>query len=303
MINILPIVVGILLGILFEKFRKYHSLYHLVFKSSPFVKNPKASLGKEEDDDEVVNILPAGLIRERIPKHVAVIMDGNRRWAKEKGLATMEGHSAGAQRVLELIPLCCSYGIKVLTLFAFSTENWNRSEVEISFLMKLGEKMILEKLEEVMRQDVRISVIGDRGDMTKLPRSLQRLITKAIDSTKNNSRLHLIVAINYSGRCDIIQACQRIYEKVKDGIIKQENIDETLFTEQLETNCTELPYPDLLIRTSGELRISNFLIWQLAYTELYFEELFWPDFGEKEFVKALLSFQGRNRRFGGSTAG
>ncbi|MCL7021723.1 hypothetical protein MKW94_011966 [Papaver nudicaule] len=297
MINILLIAVGILLGILFEKFRrKYYSLCRLVFRSSHFEKNLKVSLEKEE----VENILPAGLIRERIPKHVAVIMDGNRRWAKEKGLTTMEGHIAGAQRVLELIPLCCSYGIKVLTLFAFSTENWNRSEVEISFMIKLGEKMIMEKLEEVMRQDVRISVIGD---MTKLPRSLQRLITKAIDSTKNNSRLHLIVAINYSGRCDIIQACQRIYEKVKDGIVKQENIDETLFTDQLETNCTEFPYPDLLIRTSGELRISNFLIWQLAYTELYFEELFWPDFGEKEFVKALLSFQGRSRRFGGSTAG
>ncbi|MCL7046224.1 hypothetical protein MKW94_004032 [Papaver nudicaule] len=243
--------------------------------------------------------LPAGLIRERIPKHVAVIMDGNRRWAEEKGLTTLEGHSAGLERILELLPLCYNYGIKVLTVFAFSTENWRRSQVEVGSIMKLGEKLFTENLEKFTRDGVRLSVIGDS---MKLPSSLQRWITKATETTKNNSRIHLIMAINYGGRHDIIQACQKISHKVKDGVIKPEDIDETILAQELGTNCTEFPYPDLLIRTGGERRISNFLMWQLAYTEIHFELAYWPDFGENELVKALLSYQARNRRFGGETA-
>ncbi|KAI3966756.1 hypothetical protein MKW92_025064 [Papaver armeniacum] len=246
--------------------------------STQSARNPKDSIEEEE-----VKELPAGLIRERIPKHVAVIIDGNRRWSKEKGLTTMDGHSAGVKRVVELVTICNNYGIKV----------------EVAFIMKLFEKMLDENLEKFMRDGVRVSVIGDS---MKLPTSLQIWVTKATETTKNNSRLHLIMAINYGGRHDIIQACQKISHKVKDGVIKPEDIDETLLNQELRTNCTEFPYPDLLIRTSGEQRISNFLMWQLAYTELHFESSYWPDFGEKEFVKALFSFQARNRRFGGETA-
>ncbi|XP_026415380.1 dehydrodolichyl diphosphate synthase 2-like [Papaver somniferum] len=162
--------------------------------------------------------------------------------------------------------------------------------------MKLFEKILKEELDSFMRQGVRISVIGDSR---KLPRSLQKCITKVTETTKRNSGCHLIMAVNYSGRTDIVHACRRISNKVKDGLIQPEDIDERLITHELETKCTEFPHPDLLIRTSGELRLSNFLMWQLAYTELYFDESFWPDFGEKEFVQALHSFQRRQRRFGG----
>ncbi|KAI3874021.1 hypothetical protein MKX03_029171 [Papaver bracteatum] len=294
MINIIYlIVVGLVLVILSETIRR--RWYVFKTSSSHSAENSKVT----SEEELLVYELPAGLIRERIPEHVAVIMDGNRRWAKQKGVTTMQGHSAGLVRVLELLPLCYKYGIKVLTVFAFSTENWNRSKVEVAILMLLFENMLNKNLEKFMREGVRLSVIGDS---TKLPRSLQRWITKATNTTKNNSRFHLIMAINYGGRHDIIQACQKISHKVKDGVIKPEDIDETLLSQELRTNCTEFPYPDLLIRTSGEQRISNFLMWQLAYTELHFELSFWPDFGEKEFVKALLSFQGRNRRFGGETS-
>ncbi|KAI3876250.1 hypothetical protein MKX03_028480 [Papaver bracteatum] len=294
MINIIVlIVVGLVLVMLSETIRRRCFVFKL---SSHSARNSKVS---SEEEEQLVDEFPAGLVRELIPKHVAVIMDGNRRWAKQKGLTTMDGHSAGVDRVVELIPLCCKYGIKVLTVFAFSTENWKRSQVEVAFLMLLFEKTLKQIFEKCMREGVRLSVIGD---LTKLPRSLQRWITKATKTTKKNSRLHVIIAMNYGGRHDIIQACQKVSHKVKGGVIKPEDIDETLFNQELSTNCTEFPYPDLLIRTSGEQRISNFLIWELAYTELHFELSHWPDFGEKEFVKALLSFQGRNRRFGGETA-
>ncbi|KAI3997323.1 hypothetical protein MKX01_009167 [Papaver californicum] len=214
-------------------------------------------------------------------------MDGNRRWAKNKGLPSMAGHNAGARSLMKLVPLCSDWGIKVLTVYAFSTENWVRPQMEVDFLMKLLERMLREELENFMRHDARVSVIGDS---TKLPESVQKLVEKVTETTKNNPRLHLILALNYSGRNDIVQACRSISHKVKDGLIKPEDIDETVIKQELQTKCTEFPYPDLLIRTSGELRISNFLIWQLAYTEFYFDESLWPDFGEKEFVKALNSF-------------
>ncbi|RZC52754.1 hypothetical protein C5167_021178 [Papaver somniferum] len=198
--------------------------------------------------------LPVGLIRERIPRHVAV-----------------------------------------LTVFAFSTGNWVRPQVEIDFLMNTFE-IFLRDLKVFIRNEVRVSIIGDT---TKLPIGLQDAITKTSQATKNYAKLHVILAINYGGREDIIQACQSLCRKVNDNLIEPKDINENLIKQELETKCTEFPYPDLLIRTSGEHRLSNFLMWQLAYTELYFEECLWPDFGEKEFVKALLSFQGRQRRYGG----
>ncbi|KAI3897644.1 hypothetical protein MKW92_031320 [Papaver armeniacum] len=240
--------------------------------------------------------LPAGLSRERIPKHVAFIMDGSRRWAIKRGLEPTLGHNASSHSVKLLAQLCCNWGIKVMTVFAFSTGNWVRPQVEVDFLMDTFELVSLRDVEVFIRNEVRISIIGDT---TKLPTGLQQALSKAIEVTKNYTKLHLIVGINYGGREDILQACQSISRKVKDNLIKPEDINENLFNQELDTKCTEFPYPDLLVRTSGEHRISNFLMWQLAYSEIYFEDCLWPDFGEKEFVKALRSFQDRRRRYGG----
>ncbi|RZC49984.1 hypothetical protein C5167_018411 [Papaver somniferum] len=242
------------------------------------------------------NELPAGLIRERIPKHVAVIMDGNRRWAKKNGLPPKSGHTAMVPRLMEVVGLCCIWGIKVLTVYAFSTENWNRPQMEVDFLMELFERMLQENEGNFMRNEVRVSIIGNP---VKLPVSLQDQIIKTTDTTKKNSKFHLLLAINYGGREDIVQACRNISRIVKDGLLQPEDVDESLFNNELGTSNAEFPYPDLLIRTSGELRLSNFLAWQLAYSELYFTETLWPDFGEREFIMALQSFQRRQRRFGG----
>ncbi|KAI3970047.1 hypothetical protein MKX01_015585 [Papaver californicum] len=260
-----------------------------LYKDMGKLKASDAKLWTEEE-------LPAGLIRERIPKHVAVMMDGNRRWAKQKGLEPMLGHHGSTHSLKLLAELCCKWGIKVLTVFAFSTGNWVRPQVEIDFLMKAFEIGCERDLEVFMRNKVRVSFIGNP---LKLPIALQKVFAKTTEATKNYTRLHVIVGVNYGGREDIIQACQRMCRKAKDNLIEPEDVDEELLNQELETKCTEFPYPDLLIRTSGERRISNFLMWQLAYTELYFEECLWPDFGEKEFVKALKSFQERRRRYGG----
>ncbi|KAB2065522.1 hypothetical protein ES319_A09G094800v1 [Gossypium barbadense] len=245
--------------------------------------------------EEVVE-LPAELSRELMPKHVAVIMDGNGRWARQRGLATSAGHEAGVKALRELVELCCQWGIQVLTVFAFSYENWIRPKVEVDFLMSLFERALKSEVESFSRGGIRISVIGDS---TKLPTSLQKLINEVEETTKHNSRLQLIVAVSYSGKYDVVQACRSIAEKAKDGQIQLDDINESLIEQELETNCTEHPYPDLLIRTSGELRVSNFLLWQLAYTELFFAQELWPDFRKDEFVDALSSYQQRQRRYGG----
>ncbi|KAL2317503.1 hypothetical protein Fmac_031379 [Flemingia macrophylla] len=245
---------------------------------------------------EVAEALPEELEAEAMPKHVAVIMDGNGRWAKLRGLAASAGHQAGVQSLRRMVRLCCSWGIKVLTVFAFSTDNWVRPKVEVDFLMRLFESTINSEVEAFKREGIRISVIGDSS---KLPESLKRLIANAEENTKHNSRLQLIVAVSYSGKYDIVQACKSVAKKVQDGLLHLDDIDENIIERELETNCTEFPYPDLLIRTSGELRVSNFLLWQLAYAELYFNRELWPDFGKDEFVDALISFQQRQRRYGG----
>ncbi|KAI3833180.1 hypothetical protein MKX03_004321 [Papaver bracteatum] len=222
-------------------------------------------------------------------------MDGSRRWAIKRGLEPMLGHNASSHCVKLLAELCCNWGIKVMTVFAFSTGNWVRPQVEVDFLMNTFEIVFLRDLEVFISNEVRVSIIGDT---TKLPIGLQDAITKTTEATKNYTKLHVIVAINYGGKEDIIQACQSISRKVHDNLIKPEDINETLFNQEPDTKCTEFPYPDLLIRTSGEhrLKMAISLMWQLAYTELYFEECLWP---EKEFVKALRSFQDRRRRYGG----
>ncbi|XP_022730673.1 dehydrodolichyl diphosphate synthase 2-like [Durio zibethinus] len=240
--------------------------------------------------------LPEGLRSDLIPRHVAVIMDGNGRWARQRGLPTSAGHEAGVKSLRELVELCCRWGIQVLTVFAFSSENWVRPKVEVDFLLSLFERALKSELESFSRAGIRISVIGDSS---KLPTSLQNMINEVEEETKENSRLQLIVAVSYSGKYDVVQACRSIAKKAKDGQIQLEDIDEGLIEQELETNCTEFPNPDLFIRTSGELRVSNFLLWQLAYTELFFAQELWPDFGKDEFVDALTSYQQRQRRYGG----
>ncbi|KAJ0027891.1 hypothetical protein Pint_35182 [Pistacia integerrima] len=260
---------------------------------------------EEEEEEELKCIneapslendsLPPGLRRECMPRHVAVIMDGNRRWARLRDLPVGSGYEAGVKSLKTLIELCCKWGIRVLTVFAFSTDNWFRPKVEVEFLMSLFEGGVKDGMGSSLRENIRISVIGD---ISKLPKSLEELIINVEESTKNNSQFQLIVAVSYSGRYDLVQACQRIAMKVKDGIIELNDVNESLIEQDLETNCTDFPYPDLLIRTSGELRISNFMLWQLAYTELFFAQSLWPDFGEADFLEALQSFQRRWRRYG-----
>ncbi|XP_011032123.1 PREDICTED: dehydrodolichyl diphosphate synthase 2-like isoform X2 [Populus euphratica] len=253
---------------------------------------------KEEEDKGVASVpLPEGLLREAMPRHVAVIMDGNARWARQRGfIAASAGHEAGARSLRELVELCCDWGIGVLTVFAFSYDNWIRPKEEVDFLMSLFERLLVSELDNLVRQGARVSTIGDSS---RLSESLKKLISDLEEKTKDNSRLHLIVAVGYSGKYDVTKACKSIAQKVKDGTVQLEDIDESLLEQELETNCTEYPCPDLLIRTSGELRISNFLLWQLAYTELFFAEALWPDFGKAEFIEALTSYQQRQRRYGG----
>ncbi|KAG8387490.1 hypothetical protein BUALT_Bualt02G0026600 [Buddleja alternifolia] len=245
--------------------------------------------------------LPEGLKAELMPKHVAVIMDGNRRWARERGMAVEVGHREGRRVMAELARLSSLWGIKVLSVFAFSTENWTRPREELEALMSLYEEVVTTYGEEDFERhnsgyNARVSFMGDRS---KLPESLVEKMNIAEEKTKANKGLHIIIGLNYSGRYDIMQATRSIVSKVKDGILQIEDINEKLISEEMETNCAEFPVPDLLIRTSGEQRISNFMLWQLAYTELYFAEKKFPEFEEEDYVEALISFQKRDRRFGG----
>ncbi|KMT12313.1 hypothetical protein BVRB_5g102550 [Beta vulgaris subsp. vulgaris] len=250
-------------------------------------------------DDSKANIggeLPKGLRRERMPEHLAVILDGNRRWAKDRGLASVEGYEAALGTLGVFLPLCRRFNIPILSLFLFSSENWLRPREEVEFLFELFEGALKYYLRRKCRRfGGRVSVIGDT---TSLPKSLQKEIKQLEEETQDNTEIHLILAISYSGQNDILQACQSIAMKVKDGLLQPEDITKSLFEQQLQTKVTNVPSPDLLIRTSGEIRVSNYYLWQSAYTEMYFTDTLWPDFGEDEFVKALTSFQTRGRRFG-----
>ncbi|MFP5502232.1 MAG: isoprenyl transferase [Candidatus Sericytochromatia bacterium] len=239
-----------------------------------------------------------GLDRERLPKHVAVIMDGNRRWAKKKLLGGFQGHRAGVETVRVLLKLCRELDIAHLTIYAFSTENWQRSDDEVGFLMSLFEEAIEKEVDELVASGVRLRFIGD---VKGLPATLQAKIAHAEARTAHNTAITLNVAANYGGRREILDAAQALARRVAEGSLKAEEIDEALFASQLHTS--DQPDPDLLIRTSGEARISNFLLWQLAYTEIYFTETLWPEFRQPQFLEALLNYQSRDRRFGGNTNG
>jgi undecaprenyl diphosphate synthase len=228
-----------------------------------------------------------------LPKHIAFIMDGNGRWAKQRNLPRIAGHRQGARTLKELVRCCKDWGIPILTAYAFSTENWQRPLEEVNFLMNLFERLIAQELAELCQEDVRLSFIGD---LSPLPEGLKRAIDHAHNLTQNNQSVHLQVAINYGGRAEITQACQRIAQLVQQGHLALTDITETTIAQHLTT--ANVPDPDLLIRTSQELRLSNFLPWQSAYTELYFTETLWPDFDRQHFQQALIAYQQRDRRFG-----
>jgi len=228
-----------------------------------------------------------------IPKHIAIIMDGNGRWAKERSLPRVAGHKEGVNSVREITRACGEIGVKHLTLYTFSTENWRRPKAEVSALMTLLLKTISTEVRELHKNNVRFTAIGD---LKKLPKSTQKGIFDGIDITKNNTGLNLCLALNYGSRQEMVSAVQAIAKKVKKGDLKLDEIDETIFSNTLSTS--DMPNPDLLIRTSGEYRLSNFLLWQCAYSEIIMTKTFWPGFREDALIEAILEYQSRERRFG-----
>lgn len=228
---------------------------------------------------------------QRIPRHIAIIMDGNGRWAAERGQKRSYGHQAGVEAVRRITSECTRLGVKYLTLYTFSTENWNRPADEVSALMGL----VLSSLEDeiFMKNNVRFRVIGDTG---RLPEDVRRKLRETEEHTAANSAMTMVVALSYSSKWEITEAARRIAEDVRDGRISADGITEETVAGHMQTSF--MPDPELLIRTGGELRISNYLLWQIAYSELYFCDTFWPDFDEEALRKAIVSYQGRQRRFG-----
>lgn len=232
----------------------------------------------------------------RLPQHVAVIMDGNGRWAKQQGKMRIFGHQNGVGAVRAISEAAAELGIKYLTLYAFSTENWNRSSLEVDALMRLLSKTISDELKTLNDNNIRLNAIGD---LERLPKYNYDALLDTMEKTKNNDRMTLTLCLSYSGRWEITNAAKRLAEKVKNGEIDIEQIDENCFSEFLSTKS--MPDPELLIRTSGEERLSNFLLWQLAYSEFYFTDKFWPDFGKEDLYESIVNYQNRERRFGKTT--
>ena len=231
--------------------------------------------------------------KNNVPQHIAVIMDGNGRWAKKRGLRRENGHREGRKSVKKIVECCVELGIKNLTLYAFSTENWNRPKLEIDFLMQLLFLSLKDELKSLNKNNIKFETIGD---LTRLPKKISNYLQKVILETKKNSKLTLTLALSYGSRNEIVNVVRELSDKVKNNIISSKNIDETVINDHLYTR--NLPDVDLLIRTSGEKRISNFLLWQIAYSELYFTKKLWPDFRKKDLYKAIVSYQNRERRFG-----
>lgn len=231
---------------------------------------------------------------ENLPAHVAIIMDGNGRWAQSRGLPRIFGHQEGKRNVKRIVKHAASRGIKYLTLFAFSTENWRRPKEEVNGLMEILRVGLQEERPEFIREGIRVVFFGDRS---RLPEEVVREMELTEEETKLNDKLYLAFAINYSGRDDIVRAVKKIAQKISSKEISIGEIDDKLISRELDTR--DFPDPDLVIRTSGELRISNFLLWQSAYSEFYFTPVLWPDFDEKEFDLAIEAYKSRKRRFGG----
>jgi len=228
-----------------------------------------------------------------IPEHIAIIMDGNGRWAKKRGLPRIAGHRQGIKSVREITNICSDIGVKYLTLYTFSTENWNRPQKEVDALMMLLLSTIKNEIKDIHKNNLVLSTIGN---IEVLPESIKKEISNGIDLTSNNTGLNLILALNYGSRQEIIVAVKNIIEKNNKDEIDSSMIDENLFSSFLSTK--NIPDPDLLIRTGGELRISNFLLWQCAYTEIYLTDTFWPDFRKEKLIESITAFQKRERRFG-----
>ncbi len=229
----------------------------------------------------------------KLPNHLAIIMDGNGRWAKQKGLLRTLGHESGTKSVKETVENCAKLGINHLTLYAFSTENWNRPKFEVDTLMKLLISSLKKEMKTLQENNIKLNAIGN---LTNLPIKVQKELKEVIQKTANNTRMTLTLALSYGAREELIQAVKKISDKVKNNIISIDTIDESIINEHLYTH--NLPDVDLVIRTSGEHRISNFLLWQIAYAEFYFTEVLWPDFSKEDLYNAIKSYQSRERRFG-----
>jgi undecaprenyl diphosphate synthase len=234
---------------------------------------------------------------DRIPRSVGVIMDGNGRWAEQRGLSRIEGHRAGLEAVRATVRAAGDVGVGFLTLYAFSLENWNRPQAEVAELMRLLEQYMEEELEEVMRNDIRVRAIGR---LERIPLSVRKRIDDAVERTRRNRAMNLVFALSYGGRAEIVDAARRLARDAELGKVDPERIDEKTFAAYLYD--PELPDPDLLIRTGAESRVSNFLLWQIAYSEIYTTDLMWPDFREQDFLRAIRDYQGRERRFGLTSA-
>jgi len=230
---------------------------------------------------------------DRLPKHVAIIMDGNGRWAQQHGKKRVFGHQNGVKSVREVTEASAELGISYLTLYAFSTENWKRPKWEVNALMRLLVETLGKEMKTLNDNDIRLQAIGD---ISKLPKSTKAALEKSIENTRNNKRMTLILALNYSGRWELVESVKEIAAEVQKGELNASDIDDELFASKLETAA--FPDPELLIRTSGEQRLSNFLLWQLAYAELYFTPVMWPEFRKNDLYRAIYSYQGRERRFG-----
>jgi len=234
-----------------------------------------------------------GLDKNRLPRHVAIIMDGNGRWAKLRGKSRIEGHRRGKTSVRVIVELSRKIGIRFLSLYAFSTENWLRPHDEVDALMGLLQHYLIAEQAKMMRYGIRLLAVGDRS---RLPQSVRRTLEQVIEATRNNGRMTVVLALSYSGRDEIVRMARRIARAARENRLDPETIDERMISAQMDS--PEVPDPDLLIRASGEMRISNFYLWQIAYSELYVTPTLWPDFREKEYLQALIDFQRRRRRFG-----
>lgn len=251
------------------------------------------SLTNNEQDNRDKELQAALSEQGEIPEHIAIIMDGNGRWAKSRGNLRSFGHKAGVDSVRDITEACAQIGVKYLTLYAFSTENWGRPKMEVNALMRLLSSSLRKEAENLDKNDIRLETIGQ---IDRFPKSCKRELKEAIALTEDNDRLHLCLALSYSGRWDITEAVKKMAHRVKNGEIDPDDIDDEMISDHLST--AEIPDPELIIRTSGEYRLSNFLLWQLAYSELYITETYWPDFRRDELYKAIQSFQERDRRFG-----
>ncbi len=231
--------------------------------------------------------------KSKLPRHVAIIMDGNGRWAKEQGQNRVSGHREGVKTVREITEAAAEIGIEYLTLYTFSTENWQRPAFEVNALMMLLIEAVRAEIDTLMRNEICLKVIGD---IEKLPIRTYKALVEGIEKTRNNKRMTLVLALNYSAKWEIMRGVQKLAEKAAKGLIKPSEITESVFENELST--AGMPDPELMIRTSGETRVSNFLLWQLAYAEFYFTKTYWPDFKKNDFYEAILTYQMRERRFG-----